>query len=255
MLTVLGACRGWAAGYVGFVLGCIFSPFASTPFLITDMSWLMMSELGVELFHSMWAPWLLTPFFFPLFLNTMFFSCLLISLNLLFISFIVSTICSSLPHSPHLSVLSNRPSVRCVSIEGKDPHVKPCPHAEGREAHDLWVPSASSGLWRHQSGILPQTEQDDEEGKFSCKLWPVTSSQNHNLVGTSYRRILPSLPWLQRDVAFWWFVVFLLFVFGLCFSSYYVLLRVFWMFSSSISFFPSQQSVTVLGLFVFLCSI
>lgn len=136
---------------------------------------------------------------------------------------LISSFClsPSLSHSPHLSVLSNRPSVRRVSVEGKDPYVKSSSHTEGREAHDLWVPSASSGLWRHQSRILPQTEQDDEEGKILCKLWLVTTSQNYNLFGTSHHRILTLLPWLQRDVAFWCFVVFLLFyVFGLCFSSY-----------------------------------
>lgn len=73
---------------------------------------------------------------------------------------------SSPSHSP-ISVLSNRPSVRSVSVEGKDPHVKPGSHAKGREAHDLRVSSAASGLWRHQGGVFPQAEQDDEEGMFN----------------------------------------------------------------------------------------
>lgn len=61
--------------------------------------------------------------------------------------------------------VSIRPSVCGVPAEGEDPHIQPCPHTARRQADVLRVPSATSCLWRHQGGVLPQTEQDDEEGE------------------------------------------------------------------------------------------
>lgn len=247
MLTVLGACRGYS--WIHIFSLCI-NPVPNHWHVFTDDV-----RAGGGVISLSVGSLIINTFLFSSFPQYNVFAYLFIYL---FIPTIWSPPPPCLPPflTLPISVLSNRPSVRRVSVEGKDPYVKSSSHTEGREAHDLWVPSASSGLWRHQSGVLPQTEQDDEEGKTLCKLWPVTTSQNHNLVGTSYHRILTSLLWLQRDVAFWCFVVFLLFYVS-CYtkvSAASVAMCVLNVFFLNFSFFP-QQSITVLCLFAFLCSI
>lgn len=53
---------------------------------------------------------------------------------------------------------SCRSPVCRLSAQSEDSHVEPRSHQKGGQAHDLRVPPTAARLWRHQSGVLPQTE-------------------------------------------------------------------------------------------------
>lgn len=85
---------------------------------------------------------------------------LLLCLNLsIFFFFLIFPSYISPPSTLWQHHRSFRRSAVCrIPTQSEDSHVEPGSHQKGGQAHDIRIPPAAARLWRHQSGVLPQTK-------------------------------------------------------------------------------------------------